>query len=959
MSRNRNIIMKVILAVLALAMVLPLLLNLITVAMADKAYVDCDDVTGTYSFTAPTDTHVIHTDDYVYNDDWFADSSFTLSRQLATLSSIACMASDTYFTDALETDPSKGDVNIVSFLKDLGFENVATNAYYTQERLPQEAAVCVGSKSVEYDGESYTLLAVIPCSANYKQEWAGNLTLGEGGLAEGFKNGSNEILRFVKNYVADKNISGKVKIWITGHSRGGALADLTAAILAGGSDYIENIEITPENVYGYVFAAPSVMKKDATQKKDLLSVSASRDGRYENDAPAEAYVYDKADATALISPTDSCFKGIHYSIDPNDMLAMYPPEFWGFRLFGTSFQLSDGQASTKAKMLEYLEQIAPELCYLFDEGGDGDTFQWYTFDPMAGTLAPDTEYTPAADAESYFKARYKGLFDGMTTTAQYVESGYQATLSAIAGIYGMGFPEFGAGLLSDTTTLITGGVLAYLDYAGGRISQEREVTKSEGIVIAVEELLEFISGTEIEHSSFTVDDGIYTLAKFIVQGIQVEKVDGKETITYTSPVSEMLVEMLAGMISFEPATLVPMLEMAVYGTNRNRENPDPDSALSTRQSLYMLLGYFLTDYPDVVAAFADNGTKPFGTLVDAVLGLLTEEGETLAQAADRNLCAAVDNALVAANESGRYEEGSAFYDDYQNYVSTLKNNMAIFREMVMKAMLLQPGKEFSTTDGIRNICTFAAQYNIVPAAHYNPVYVAYMKAQDPAYPHVGHVLQHHAFQDADCENPGNTEYWYCDKCERYFADENATKEIDLADTVIEVKEHQWGAWEVVTDASPEQDGQEIRYCQLIKEHFQTREFRYENLSGTMKWTIGKNKEFSFTFKRTVDDEMTFGRFIKVLVDGEEIGSGNYTAVSGSAVITFSPEYLDSLETGDHTVTVVFTDGSAEAPFSVRGSGLGPFTGDTSNLLLWAVSLAASLLCLLLLQRRYIRRYLNY
>lgn len=31
---------------------------------------------------------------------------------------------------------------------------------------------------------------------------------------------------------------------------------------------------------------------------------------------------------------------------------------------------------------------------------------------------------------------------------------------------------------------------------------------------------------------------------------------------------------------------------------------------------------------------------------------------------------------------------------------------------------------------------------------------------------------------------GNTEYWYCDGCDRYFGDENGTEEIDLADTVV-------------------------------------------------------------------------------------------------------------------------------------------------------------------------------
>ena len=31
---------------------------------------------------------------------------------------------------------------------------------------------------------------------------------------------------------------------------------------------------------------------------------------------------------------------------------------------------------------------------------------------------------------------------------------------------------------------------------------------------------------------------------------------------------------------------------------------------------------------------------------------------------------------------------------------------------------------------------------------------------------------------------GNTEYWYCEACEKYFADAAATKEIKKTDTVV-------------------------------------------------------------------------------------------------------------------------------------------------------------------------------
>ena len=48
-------------------------------------------------------------------------------------------------------------------------------------------------------------------------------------------------------------------------------------------------------------------------------------------------------------------------------------------------------------------------------------------------------------------------------------------------------------------------------------------------------------------------------------------------------------------------------------------------------------------------------------------------------------------------------------------------------------------------------------------------------------------LTHVAAKAATAEAEGNTEYWYCADCERYFSDAAGTKEIRLADTVVAKK----------------------------------------------------------------------------------------------------------------------------------------------------------------------------
>ena len=67
---------------------------------------------------------------------------------------------------------------------------------------------------------------------------------------------------------------------------------------------------------------------------------------------------------------------------------------------------------------------------------------------------------------------------------------------------------------------------------------------------------------------------------------------------------------------------------------------------------------------------------------------------------------------------------------------------------------------------------------------------------------------------------------------------------------------------------------------------------------------------------TITANGDFDSFTGVKVNGELLDRDNYTAVSGSTVITLKPEYLATLETGTYKLTVVYTDGEANTTFAV-------------------------------------------
>lgn len=125
----------------------------------------------------------------------------------------------------------------------------------------------------------------------------------------------------------------------------------------------------------------------------------------------------------------------------------------------------------------------------------------------------------------------------------------------------------------------------------------------------------------------------------------------------------------------------------------------------------------------------------------------------------------------------------------------------------------------------------------------------------------------------------------------------------------------------------------------------------EGANGT--WT--QNSDGTLVFRANGD----FDKFTGVKVDGTLIDAKNYTAVSGSTVITLKADYLKTLSVGTHKLTVVYTDGECSTNFEVKQTTqtegdkpdtttptgnkdtTSPQTGDNSNLLLWVALLFVS------------------
>ena len=168
-----------------------------------------------------------------------------------------------------------------------------------------------------------------------------------------------------------------------------------------------------------------------------------------------------------------------------------------------------------------------------------------------------------------------------------------------------------------------------------------------------------------------------------------------------------------------------------------------------------------------------------------------------------------------------------------------------------------------------------------------------------------HNLEKIPAKDATVTETGNTEYWHCQDCGKYFADENGTKEIKLEDTII-------------SKLSPEiieGKGQSI--------------------------TAGEKKELIFK------SNAAFSDFIRVELDGKTLDEKYNTVKEGSTVVTLKADYVATLSVGEHTIGIVSTNGTATTTFTVKAKTAvdndtdSPQTGDNSRMVLWIALLAAS------------------
>ncbi len=193
-----------------------------------------------------------------YDDSYFSHESTVYDSSLATCSLSFAMASFASNTDK-ENEMHRYQ-NGESFLSSCGFSDIDANKYYKMKSTTDSLGVLFGSKKIG----DVTLVAAGIRGGNYEMEWASNLTVGDGKSIkqhQGFYEASTIYLESLEEYILNHSITGEIKLWTVGYSRGGATNNLSIGridqkIAKKETLFQGKASLKKDDIYCYCFETP-------------------------------------------------------------------------------------------------------------------------------------------------------------------------------------------------------------------------------------------------------------------------------------------------------------------------------------------------------------------------------------------------------------------------------------------------------------------------------------------------------------------------------------------------------------------------------------------------------------------------------------------------------------------------------------------------------------------------------
>lgn len=313
---------------------------------------------------------------YEYSDDYFSGTPLEYNHELAGFALCVAMASFNSF------DKEKGDEHIKSLFDECGFE---VNSYGYETEGYDTVGVAFGRKII--DGCNVIVAAIR--SGNYGMEWGGNLRVGSGtGDHEGFRIAADTLLGYFNKYFEEHPCEGKTKLLVPGYSRGGSVANLTAAALDDGS-YTEVLG-GAENFIGKV------------------------------DFDLYAYTFEAPQCTTSRNTSEDIYDNIFNIVNPNDYVPMFVMDEWGFANYGIRVELP-----------------CADNCDNYDSYYDRVCTEFDSFMDVNDRKSKDCFYDEedSRSAETTLNYIFAGLGSDVMQNREFFHENYEDSLVFFAGQY--------------------------------------------------------------------------------------------------------------------------------------------------------------------------------------------------------------------------------------------------------------------------------------------------------------------------------------------------------------------------------------------------------------------------------------------------------------------------------------------------------------------------------------------
>ncbi|MCR5474091.1 MAG: leucine-rich repeat protein [Lachnospiraceae bacterium] len=279
---------------------------------------------------------------------------------------------------------SEDESSIRKSFRDLGYN--ANRVFYNKDYDQDKATFWIAQKVIHDN----TNLVTVVIRGTDGGEWYDNFEPGRNDLHTGFERGCNFVYEKLSDYFNTYRLSDRpVRILVTGHSRGAAVANLLGHKL--NTEGINGVDLGPDTLSVYTYASPNVSRLSASPKE----------------------------------------RNIFNIVNPEDFVTKVMPSAWGYKRYGVTRVLPSLSNSDEIIYGNYLRKIRDIWPKYWDYSGKGSKSQ-KNYHPYKSGMMDVSNYIQfvslaVRNVNEYYYKPLKNLYPYhtlyllyMTTLAEYM-----------------------------------------------------------------------------------------------------------------------------------------------------------------------------------------------------------------------------------------------------------------------------------------------------------------------------------------------------------------------------------------------------------------------------------------------------------------------------------------------------------------------------------------------------------